>query len=301
MFKVVTLERMSNDRVLANAYATQSGNPTGAEEASSVKTTSIDDTGSHTHAHPWARSLAAGLAMVGADPAPPRPRDGPRATGTPGCTGSGLGILLFTDATDVHIGDAIDYSITVLNGTGSGPVVCDASDIKAFVVTPDGVSHSVALVRTRLRSGESDYYTNVVSYVVRTQDIQPDGTVRTTAVDTGIIRQNDTPSQGGANQGVNTEIKQPCIRITAVCVGGVGENGLITFTGTVLNCGNVALTGIRVTNTVNGGQVQVAAVLRLARARAHRSAAAGFRRIPARRAPPPWWRRRSTKCSTPAP
>ncbi len=88
--------------------------------------------------------------------------------------------------------------------------------------------------------------------------------MRTTAVDTGIIHQNDTPSEGGANQGVNTEIKQPCIRITAVCVGGVGENGLITFTGTVLNCGNVALTGITVSNTVNGGQVQVTTIPRLA-------------------------------------
>ena len=71
----------------------------------------------------------------------------------PGCTGSGLGILLFTSAPDVHIGDTINYSITVFNGTGTGPIVCDAQSIQAFVVTPDLVSHPITLVRTTLLNG----------------------------------------------------------------------------------------------------------------------------------------------------
>src|SRR5436305_4291678 len=108
----------------------------------------------------------------------------------PGCTGSGLGILLFTDSPDVHIGDTLNYSITVFNGTGTGPVVCDSTAIQAFVVTPDGVSHPITLTRTTLTSGQSDFYANVVSYVVRAQDVQPDGTVRATASDTGVIHQN---------------------------------------------------------------------------------------------------------------
>src|SRR4029077_17442004 len=79
-----------------------------------------------------------------------------RAHSSPaGCTGSGLGILLFTDAPDVHIGDTLNYSITVFNGTGGGPVVCDSTAIQAFVVTPDGVSHPITLVRTTLTSGQS--------------------------------------------------------------------------------------------------------------------------------------------------
>src|SRR5947199_1844730 len=85
----------------------------------------------------------------------------------PGCTGSGLGILLFTDSPDVHIGDTLNYSITVFNGTGTGGVVCDAEAIQAFVVTPDLVSHTISLVRTYLSNGQSDFYSNVVSYVVR--------------------------------------------------------------------------------------------------------------------------------------
>src|SRR5438105_2582113 len=154
----------------------------------------------------------------------------------PGCTGSGLGILLFTDSPDVHIGDTLRYSITVFNGTGTGGVVCDAEAIQAFVVTPDFISHTITLVRTYLSNGQSDYYSNVVSYVVRAQDVRTDGTVRATASDTGIIHQNDTDSQGGGNQGVNTEVSQPCIALAVQCVGGVGENGAINFTGTVTNC-----------------------------------------------------------------
>ena len=180
-----------------------------------------------------------------------------------GCTGSGLGILLFTDSPDVHIGDTLNYSITVFNGTGTGPVVCDATSIQAFVVTPDGVSHTITLLRTNLSNGQSDYYTNVATYVVRAHDVRPDGTVRATASDTGVIHQNDTDSQGGGNQGVNTEVSLPCIALLVQCSGGVGENGLIHFTGTVTNCGNNTLVGVTVTNFVNGGPVQVTFITNL--------------------------------------
>ena len=86
-----------------------------------------------------------------------------------------LGTALFTDIPDFHVGDTISYSMKVFNGG------CDATAIQAFIVTPDGVSHPIALVRTSLVSGQSDYYPNVVSYVVRAQDIHPDGTLLATA------------------------------------------------------------------------------------------------------------------------
>ncbi len=181
----------------------------------------------------------------------------------PGCTGSGLGILLFTDSPDVHIGDTLNYSATIFNGTGNGPVVCDATAITASIVTPDGVTHPLTLQNTALVNGQSDYYSNTVSYVVRAQDVRPDGTVRATASDTGVIHQNDTDSQGGGNQGVNTEVSLPCIQLLVQCAGGVGENGAITFTGTVTNCGNNTLVGVTVTNFVNGGQFQVTFITNL--------------------------------------
>jgi uncharacterized repeat protein (TIGR01451 family) len=170
------------------------------------------------------------------------------------CAGSGLGISLFTSSPDAHIGDTLYYSVNLLNGIpGSGRVVCDATGIQAFIVTPDGKTNLVPLVRTTLQQGESDFYLDVVSYVVRAQDIQPDGTVLATARDIGVIHQNDSNSSGGGFQGVNTEINLPCVAITALCVGSVGETGAITFTGTVTNCGNNTLVGVTVTNLNDGG------------------------------------------------
>jgi len=185
-----------------------------------------------------------------------------RAQGVPpGCTGSGIGITLFTSAPDVHVGDTICYGVLVFNGSGVGPIVCDASNIVAFIVTPDNVSHPVALVHTYLVNGQSDYYPSNVCYVVRQQDIVSDGMggsiVRATASDTATIYQNDKPSQGGANQGVNTEVSQPCLGLTVQCSGSVGQTGAITFSGTVTNCGNDTLVSVTITNLVNGGAFPV--------------------------------------------
>jgi uncharacterized repeat protein (TIGR01451 family) len=189
-----------------------------------------------------------------------------RAQGVPpGCVGSAIGVSLFTAAPDIHIGDTILYSASVFNGLPGNPTSCDASNIVASITTPDGVKHPVTLVRTYLTHGQSDFYANIVSYVARAQDLRSDGTLRATAEVTAIILQGDTPSLGGANQGVNTEVSQPCIQLAVQCAPGVGENGLITFTGTVTNCGNNTLVGVTVTNFVNGAAVQVAFINTLAR------------------------------------
>src|SRR5262245_54974955 len=106
----------------------------------------------------------------------------------PNCTGSGLGISLFTDVPDAQVGDTIRYSALVFNTPFPA---CDATEIVAGIVTPDGVTNMITLTRTALVPGDSDNYLNVVSYVVRAQDILPDGTVRATAFDNGDIHQND--------------------------------------------------------------------------------------------------------------
>ncbi|MDB6066279.1 MAG: hypothetical protein JWR26_2487 [Pedosphaera sp.] len=166
-----------------------------------------------------------------------------------GCSGSGLGISLFTSIPDVHVGDTISYSVLVFNTPFPA---CDATEIVASITTPDGITNNVTLLRTSLQPGQSDYYANVVSYVVRAQDIQPDGTVRAKANDQGNIHQNDTDSRGGGNQGVNTEVNMPCIKLLVQCSGIVAPNGALTFTGTVTNCGNNTLVGVTVSNFVDG-------------------------------------------------
>lgn len=74
----------------------------------------------------------------------------------PNCEGSGLGISLFTGLSDVRVGERVFYTLGVFNGTFGGlPVVCDANAIQAFIVTPDGLTNAVPLVRTTL-FGRSD-------------------------------------------------------------------------------------------------------------------------------------------------
>jgi uncharacterized repeat protein (TIGR01451 family) len=125
------------------------------------------------------------------------------------------------------------------------------------------VTNHITLRRTALSNGESDFYPNVVSYVVRAQDVRPDATVRATASDVGIILQNETPSEGGGDQGVNTVVSLPCIQIGVDCLPGVGANGAILFSGSVTNCGNNTLVGVGITNFVNGQAIQVAFVNQL--------------------------------------
>src|ERR1700685_1993069 len=91
--------------------------------------------------------------------------DSARADRSPtNCTGSGLGISLYTSIPDVHIGDTLSYSVNVFNGSAGSPAIaCDASSITAFIVTPDGVTNNVTLIRTALVQGQADFYSNVVS------------------------------------------------------------------------------------------------------------------------------------------
>jgi len=179
----------------------------------------------------------------------------------PGCDGSGLGISLFiSPTTPVHVGDTLNYSVLVFNAPAS---VCQASQLKAWVVTPNGVTNFISLSRTNLLPEQSDSY-GPIAYVVRQQDIQPDGTLKATATVEGMIHQNEVLSRGGAYQGVNTVVSIPCVRILAQCVNGTGENGAITFSGTVQNCGAFTLHDITVNNFVNGGQYTVTTIGSLA-------------------------------------
>src|SRR3989344_5958787 len=87
------------------------------------------------------------------------------------CSGSGLSINLYATPSQAHVGDTISYTVDVSNGMDTGPVVCDVTDIQASITTPDGAVHDISLSRTSLSNGDSDTYSDVVSYVARTEDI----------------------------------------------------------------------------------------------------------------------------------
>jgi uncharacterized repeat protein (TIGR01451 family) len=171
----------------------------------------------------------------------------------PGCEGSGLGIALFVDKPIAHVGDTLRYSVLVYN---SPFPACKASGIRAWIVTPDGVTNNINLVRTALQPGQSDNYAQVATYVIRAQDIV-DGVVRAAATDLAKIHQNELLSDGTASQTVNTMIVTPCIEVVETCTDTVGETGELTYSGTVRNCGDVPLTNVAVTNTVEGASYRV--------------------------------------------
>ena len=122
------------------------------------------------------------------------------------CSGSGLGINLYSDVVEVSIGQVITYSLDVFNGTGSGPIVCDASEITVSVTTPDGAAHAISLTRTALVNGNLDLYPNVVRYTALSANITGNGILAATANVSGTIHQNDTNSLGGGFQGLNVTV-----------------------------------------------------------------------------------------------
>src|SRR5262249_23729308 len=86
-----------------------------------------------------------------------------------GCKFNGIFIALVVDKQTAHVGDTLFYSLVI----GNAPFpACRAEGIVTSIITPDGVTHPMTLKRTVLNPGESDTYDNVVSYVLRSQDIK---------------------------------------------------------------------------------------------------------------------------------
>ncbi len=141
------------------------------------------------------------------------------------CSGSGLNINLYANNSQFNLGDTVTFSVTIFNGLNVGPIVCDATSIEASIVTPDGQTHPISLLRTSLTNGQTDSYSNVVSYTVRAQDVSADGILTATASDTGVIHQNDTDSQGGGNQGVNLTIIVPVLATLHVVKSVTNDSG----------------------------------------------------------------------------
>ena len=183
-----------------------------------------------------------------------------------GCRGSGLGISLFVSENTSRVGDTLVYGALVFNTPFPA---CQATEITASVTTPDGVVHPIVLNRTLLNPGEQDFYENVVTYVIRAQDLQSDnalGAYVTAGAETkGRIQQNEEDSDGGGFQNVNTVVRNPCIDVTVDCTNGIGENGVLQYTGTVSNCGDNRLTDVFVVYNLGQQEISVLGPINLAR------------------------------------
>ena len=78
----------------------------------------------------------------------------------PGCNGNGYGISLFVDKPLARVGDTLRYTLLLSNQDFPA---CQAEQITAAIVTPDGVSRPVTLRRTVLNPGQSDLYPDVIA------------------------------------------------------------------------------------------------------------------------------------------
>ena len=120
----------------------------------------------------------------------------------PGCSSIALWTGFYTDTQACSPGDTIHYGVTVANDRVYNPIDCDVTGLAVTITTPDYVTHAVQLTRTTLTSGQWDYYSNAVSYVVSASDVRQDGTVKASSL--------TTDSQSSTNfQSVNAKVILP--------------------------------------------------------------------------------------------
>ena len=117
------------------------------------------------------RVISGGLALVGAGISAWLPVHADQ--NPPGCLLNNYSIGVLVDKVDAHVGDTLSYSVDIRNLESNIKPTCLASDITLSLVTPDRRTNVVTLRRTSLVPGQTDFYPNVATYVVRSQDLVP--------------------------------------------------------------------------------------------------------------------------------
>jgi hypothetical protein len=204
----------------------------------------------------------------------------------PGCTGNGqLSAINFlpggnpppVSTLKVHVGDTIFYQLQL----GVPGTACQASNVNAFIKFPDGTvvqflsGATVFQGDTITCPGDPRCInTNLYHYTVRAQDIGANFTLSVPSPLNGVTNTCSSataPNEVGVvlnavgisltdpagktysscnNLGATVLI--PGIACTKSCVNGIGQNGSITFSGSVTNNGNTRLLNVSVSNLVNG-------------------------------------------------
>jgi hypothetical protein len=191
-----------------------------------------------------------------------------------GGTGGGGSQSIVPSLGLVHHGDIINYfpSLAILATS------CQASNVNAFLTLPNG---GVIQYLTNAKLNPGDFvscpanpicrpgpYSYIVNHADETGILMgpiacpltkdPNGLPRVVLLvnnqalgnsHTGPGSYDATFSFCGNNQSV---VLHPNIACTNFCTNGVGQNGVITFGGAVINTGDTPLSSIRVSNLVNG-------------------------------------------------
>jgi hypothetical protein len=183
-----------------------------------------------------------------------------------------------------HVGETNDYQVTIDNNINGN---CDNTNVTVILRLPGSATGIIILTNATLRGPDPTLGTpgdrivcpgdarcfgganTLYRYVIRAVDLtgppsnpfscppvldNPSGTPRQVIAYTTL--------QGQVLIGTGTSVTRcnplptivvtPCLSCTKFCTNGIGENGTITFSGVVLNCGDVDLRSVSVSNLVNG-------------------------------------------------
>jgi hypothetical protein len=205
-----------------------------------------------------------------------------------GCAGNGSGGTIgVLNGAFHHVGDAVDFTVGINVPAGQ----CQGSNITARIRFPDNTFLDYATNLT-LNPGAAITCPNAADprclpgpyrYIVRAQDLGKQ-TVETNLPNVDCRSPSSATSVYGVGTASGTDhtgpgtlestfsdcrnipitIFQPAIVCTKTCVNGVGQNGTITFSGSVSNSGvGTPLAPVSVSNLVNGVLVLVTNITQL--------------------------------------
>jgi hypothetical protein len=206
---------------------------------------------------------------------------GVRAEQPPGCqtSGSFITITVLPTQAAYDVGQQIRYVVTMENPTlsGAGLPNCNISNVSMTLTKPDGTvipvltnQNQAAGANAIVCPGDAACLSpsNSFNYVIRAQDIRAlnvnncpatSGTtlaITATLNRTGIVALGTFGAGLNDNKCANNPVVAPCLTCTKTCVNG-GPNGVITFSGSVVNCDTNAgflgaLQGVTIVDVVNG-------------------------------------------------
>ncbi len=166
-----------------------------------------------------------------------------------------------------HVGDTITDTLTVMN-------LDDFLDTITITNLVDVVHHASGnIISSNLLSspvtldsylaGGIDTIEMTHGYLVLPGDENLPQGLLLDDVQAGGLDNHDGVGGSGVRQTFSVSfpgqvfILRPCLKVTQTCQNGPGEAGLVSFGGSISNCGNTVLTNVVVSNFVNGAFVYV--------------------------------------------
>jgi len=179
------------------------------------------------------------------------------------CSGSQASVGVSVSPLFVTNGQSAVFTVTYRNDGLTGCSVSNAV-IKGYCPDGSGLPTSLAVTYPTIPyvpgagasgSGTPQFNVGTFSCVIN------EGTLTAAqgkaTADGDLLGVETIPGGSSSLQTINVIVKHPCISITKQCTDGNCEDGMIAYNGRVLNCGDVGLINVQVTDVVDGISVVV--------------------------------------------